>query len=372
MKLRFFNPSHEEALASGSPLYCPTAAARDFAADLSALPALWAAPADVVLLEAAAPPPPAWALARGVSFAAVERVPAALARAASGADVWGWDALVVRRLLRAGLPPALLPSSGALEVLRRLSSRQRVTELLPRLRAALPASVGESRWCASEAEAAACLAEWGRVVAKAPWSGSGRGVFRYEGPATASHRRLCALLRTQGGVELEPWYERRLDLAAEFRSDGCGRVAYEGLSLFATNERGAYAGNFVAPEEVLRSLVDAELGPGVWGRAVAVLEGELSRWLGRAYAGPLGVDMMSVATPAGPRLHPCVELNLRHTMGGVALALRSFVPSGRVCRFAVVPPGTSAAAGPGALCLTPGARRFEAALLPARLPQAGA
>ena len=36
------------------------------------------------------------------------------------------------------------------------------------------------------------------------------------------------------------------------------------------------------------------------------------------YAGPFGIDMMIVA---GERLHPCVEINLRRTMGHVALAL---------------------------------------------------
>ena len=45
------------------------------------------------------------------------------------------------------------------------------------------------------------------------------------------------------------------------------------------------------------------------------------------YQGPFGVDMMVVAPPTGSSsdtrflLHPCVELNLRRTMGHVALAL---------------------------------------------------
>ena len=37
------------------------------------------------------------------------------------------------------------------------------------------------------------------------------------------------------------------------------------------------------------------------------------------YIGPLGVDMMIVAPHF--TLHPCVEINLRRTMGHVALAL---------------------------------------------------
>jgi len=41
------------------------------------------------------------------------------------------------------------------------------------------------------------------------------------------------------------------------------------------------------------------------------------------YVGPLGVDMMIVAQENhdGFFLHPCVEINLRRTMGHVALSL---------------------------------------------------
>ena len=39
------------------------------------------------------------------------------------------------------------------------------------------------------------------------------------------------------------------------------------------------------------------------------------------YCGPLGVDMMVVSNNDQFMLHPCVEINLRRTMGHVALAL---------------------------------------------------
>ena len=40
-----------------------------------------------------------------------------------------------------------------------------------------------------------------------------------------------------------------------------------------------------------------------------------------SYTGPFGVDMMVVAGEKGFLLHPCVEINLRRTMGHAALAL---------------------------------------------------
>jgi hypothetical protein len=39
------------------------------------------------------------------------------------------------------------------------------------------------------------------------------------------------------------------------------------------------------------------------------------------YAGPLGVDLMVVRKEGELLLHPCVEINLRNTMGHVALLL---------------------------------------------------
>ena len=39
------------------------------------------------------------------------------------------------------------------------------------------------------------------------------------------------------------------------------------------------------------------------------------------YRGPFGIDMMVVRGDDGFLLHPCVEINLRRTMGHVALSL---------------------------------------------------
>ena len=46
--------------------------------------------------------------------------------------------------------------------------------------------------------------------------------------------------------------------------------------------------------------------------------------LKNVYVGPFGVDMMTLG---GGMLYPCVELNLRRTMGHVALAVTPSEPS---------------------------------------------
>ena len=51
-----------------------------------------------------------------------------------------------------------------------------------------------------------------------------------------------------------------------------------------------------------------------------------SRLCGNRYRGSFGVDMMIISTENkdGFLLHPCVEINLRRTMGHVALSIPPF------------------------------------------------
>ncbi|MDY4966911.1 MAG: hypothetical protein SO094_00910, partial [Prevotella sp.] len=47
----------------------------------------------------------------------------------------------------------------------------------------------------------------------------------------------------------------------------------------------------------------------------------MSREINGQYVGPFGVDMMIIKTQSGLKVNPCVEINLRRTMGHVALSL---------------------------------------------------
>ena len=92
--------------------------------------------------------------------------------------------------------------------------------------------------------------------------------------------------------------------------------------------------NVVADDAALAGHLSEALRPAlpVVGRVVAdVLRG----YIGGRYTGVMGVDMMLVRTADGWALHPCVELNLRRTMGMVALGLRRVLPP--ASRFRIVP-----------------------------------
>lgn len=162
---------------------------------------------------------------------------------------WGWSPSLCHQLQRAGVKASLLPSPEKLEHIRQLSHRQTAVSLLQELRDELPLDghlAGRSVLCRSIEEAEAAANTFGLALLKSPWSSSGRGLMQSDkagwkawgrphpggtgkcrrGAVTAQADRLCP----------------------EFWLDGHGGVEYRGLSLFYTNERGAYLGNWVAPE----------------------------------------------------------------------------------------------------------------------------
>lgn len=247
-------------------------------------------------------------------------------------EPWGWDRHIVGVLRKLGAPVSLLPTDEQLDALRLLSSRATAVRVL----AALGQAPFESRWCTdADSIAAAIEAYGGAAVLKQPWSCSGRGVWRCTteewAADAAACRRAHKTLREQGAVEVEPVYECLADFAMEFWADSAAapideggiRVHYEGLSFFETHDGGAYAGNVVAPQDELRRRLESLAPPPLLDAAGRLpiealaerLCSVLADVLGDGYSGPFGVDMM--LTPDG--IHPCIEVNLRNTMGRVAL-----------------------------------------------------
>jgi hypothetical protein len=130
------------------------------------------------------------------------------------------------------------------------------------------------------------------------------------------------VIASQGSVMVEPYYNKVKDFGMEFLADGEGKVSYLGLSLFQT-ANGAYSGNILATEtfktQSIGRYVSTSLLVLVRDRLCYILSLPFKDY---GYSGPLGVDMMIVRDEGGRLLlHPCVEINLRRTMGHVALSL---------------------------------------------------
>lgn len=365
--LHIFCPWHEEALAAHSPHFTPTRAARQMADSLCTLPAWWAKPGDMVWV-----PNEEWTAHiegnSGVIFSSHPDF-----SHITSIDAWGWSLSLHRRLQRLGCPEQLLPSEEQLHHLREMSNRRSTTRMLQILQQHNVGQAFASWWCEDEESVRQIVTRHGGdFICKAPWSGSGRGVFRLEMENSAAWQRLRSTLHRQGGVELEPFYNRWADFAMEFRL-AAGKCEWVGLSLFSTGPTGAYTGNIVASDEALVQKLCARAEESENGSSeriahmLTVVQEVLMHTLPEMFSsieGYVGVDMMLVQMPdESVALHPCVELNLRRTMGLAAISMRQHLPhdcaEGRFCVRATPP---LIETGKDSLQLTPPGMPFEARL----------
>ena len=318
------------ALAFGQGNFTAPHVARAMRVNLGFIPAVWASPGDVVIVDDVAY---AVKAARKTGRWEEKVLFLSLAEAAKmmrsqsvdtiSVQPWGWDEALCGQLQRAGVPASLLPDKEGLRKIRNWSNRAATIPILDNLRRRLPDTVGESRCCESLEQVLAAVAQWQQVVVKAPWSCSGRGIRYMEGAIDEGKRKWIGnVIAQQGAVTVEPLYHKIIDFGMEFTALADGSVRYDGLSLFHA-ENGAYSGNLVTTEQRKRERLSKYVSVSLLDEATVALQSELAALFGGQYVGPLGVDMMVVSCEGRLLLHPLVEMNLRRTMGHMALAFNA-------------------------------------------------
>ena len=322
MKLHVFNPEHDLALAADLSNFTAPHAGRQLRADLGFLSAIWAGGGDVVLVGNTEDAERCYRrlmhrpFGRFVSKGQLPKLPL------TSVNVWGWDKAICAELVRCGVSRSLMPEN--LDEIRALSHRSTAMRILSRLQG--EGVVGEAVE-AMPKEIPDLVAKWGKVVVKAPWSSSGRGVRFLD---NAMSRQDCGWIENvahrQGSVMVEPYYAKVKDFGMEFWYDGEGHTRYLGLSLFQTSNA-AYIGNVLADEYLKEGAISRYIPVGLLSSIREKICELSSAEFQHFYEGPFGVDMMVVARDdrRGFMLHPCVEINLRRTMGHVALSLSNLV-----------------------------------------------
>lgn len=287
---------------------------------------------------------------------------------------WGWDWDTRKHLHEAyGVKMTQLPTDAELEALRSLSSRQTTTDLCRLLEAQLPGAISyRPAYLQSQEELFDFIRQQDergqRFVLKSPWSSSGRGLFcshsrgRDGALSHVSREQLLqqgtSVIRKMGGVMGEQWIEgKQHDFAMLFFASQ-HEVRFIGYSLF-DNDEGANSttyrqGHLLSNERIEQLLTQGDASLTAQLRAIAqayeVILTELLRpLLGHPWqVGYLGIDMltyrpnvMSLQSSIDPvisatndplqaatstvtsatndplKIHPCIELNLRCTMGVV-------------------------------------------------------
>lgn len=317
MKLHVFNPEHDIALAARQEQFTPPHAGRQLRRDLGFIPALWADNGDFVLVDDIDQASEKmrhldkYRRHRNahVEFITMEQLKYQREHDASfdvintAFSPWGWDMSVAHQL---GIKKAnyfLLH----LDEIRNISSRQwTATHLQHDVEYIDDVNVLKAR-----------VSEMRRCVVKSPWSSSGRGVkFVDLDMASLNDGWASNIIRKQGGIVVEPYYNKVKDFGMEFIAKADGTIEYCGLSLFYT-VKGAYSGNIIANEDVKENMLMKYIGLEKVALMRSYLIDTLGPELKGIYEGPFGVDLMVTAEGS----LEIAEMNLRRTMGHVALSI---------------------------------------------------
>lgn len=322
MKIHYFNPDTDLALACNGGHYIAPEQVRGMMRDLALLPLWYAGAGEKVWI----------ADRKAMDYASqmcllfgmkVEVVPDLAPQAGERVEMvpWGWNPAVRQLFLKHGVPAAALPSADWLETYRRLASRQTSAGLLQSL-ADGGLYKGEAEVLHTLDECRAYAASRGAVVFKAPWSSSGKGLCWCRNGFALSAGWCGKVLREQGMLVASPIYNKVEDFALEFEADEAGKICFMGYSLFKTDGRGRYQGNRVLSAEAFEVYMERYVGRAEWVRLQTVVGRLLGCYAEAGYRGPLGVDMMVCRSEDGRYfIHPMVEVNLRMNMGIVALRL---------------------------------------------------
>lgn len=351
----FFNPTCELAVANGSMNFMAPAQLRRFENELSTLPWILARPDDIVLTDRI----PAQQFTDRLENAGF-RLPTFRITESSLSDAflsedkgflfpWGWSPATHKLLspLKSGCSPKFLDSPVAEwhEIHRELYSRKSALTILQRiLENNIPSSFLSfndlPKICTSHEQIIALQQKWGKVVAKAPWSSSGRGlqILRPNEYNQTNRQVITGYLKQQGYVVVEPWHNKVLDLSFQFFSLGNGIIEYRGLTSFSTDHSGRYAGNYLQK-------LPPDLAPDVNEfllQNISKIRDALHNTLIESnystdYYGWLGVDALICKSADGKlKFHPCLEINCRFTMGAIALNLRTHLSEGSSGEFRII------------------------------------
>lgn len=321
MRLHIFNPHTDLALANNRENYMPSANVRRMVCELEMLPMWFAPPGDSILTTS---PTDNIFVEKakelfGINVNFIDESKAA-GHSFSSIEPWGWNVSLRRRLSNIGINEKLLPTDEQLANYRSLSGRDKDVELLNAIcgkegifNAEIINNIEECRKYASE---------YPRCIFKAPWSGSGKGLRWCFGVYDEKSDGWCRrVIEEQGFLTATPIYDKILDFALEYHSDGHGGIKFIGYSLFDTNTKGAYRGNILQTPDRQRETLSKYIPLSTIDNTRESVQKQLTRIYGNKYSGYLGVDMMVCKTGESYAIHPCVEVNMRMNMGVLSVIL---------------------------------------------------
>lgn len=157
-------------------------------------------------------------------------------------------------------------------------------------------------------------------VLKSFFSSSGRGVLFFDDKVDIGRiQKSQSIIRKQGAIIEEEWYDRTLDFSIHFYKQGSA-VRFLGVTKLLVSKKGEYIGN-VLFQNVEHQMVSFLFSNGAerYINAIRTIPNF------EAYSGPIGIDAFLFRKNGSEWLNPCAEVNCRHTMGYVAKLLETYV-----------------------------------------------
>lgn len=238
---------------------------------------------------------------------------------------WGWNRTLRKRLLQTGIDSSILPSESKLDAWRQLANKSTTIQAHTIIAAEMRNSANGSylmehmpRVFSNAHDALQYISSKRVCVLKQPWSSSGRGVFFIKNGVDKSVEQIvCGTIARQGEIVIETTWDKKLDFATEWYMTN-GKARFLGYSIFKNSDCGNYIGNMVASQEELFETITGHCERDHLTATVEYLQTALEQVIGDIYDGPLGVDMLCAKNGM---INPCVEINLRRTMGHITISL---------------------------------------------------
>lgn len=318
-----FNPETDYALASGRNNYSPPASIVGIRKKMALFPATYAKDGDAILLLDRITPEDITnclgysdCIRKNIRIISMGELRNFMINNEKSSELvlkpWGWNHTFLNTLRKLEIPEHYLKSDSSIDALRQLSHRRTCLPFRKLISSQIPdLPMDKSVEFINVNEAYDFSKAYSIVYFKAPWSSSGRGIVNsvdLTGEGLIQWLRGC--IRRQGSVIGEIGRKRTGDFASEWMCEN-GKANFLGLSCFNTTGDGHYLGN----REMSQKEIDSKIKGSTpyWNKEILnAQKNALEQLISPHYEGPVGIDMFSTAEGD---LNPCVEINLRMTMG---------------------------------------------------------
>lgn len=321
-RLHIFNPDTEYALAIDREYYTPPARVVEIRSKNALIPSTWANKSDAILILDKIEIEDIKKLRyyhlsceKEISIFTIEDIKQGKAANHSFlVTPWGWNRDIRKRIIDISKFTDItgIPSEQEIASLRLLSHRRTTIKMMMALGDVVDSEISLPREIFTVEDGMDLFCENRNLYFKAPWSSSGRGVMLTDDRSSIHVQPwLKGIISSQGSVMVEKAYSRKLDFATEWLIHDSENIEFLGFSIFNVSRRGKYISNVTAIQSELYRII-AENYPRWSDKILIAQKKAIADVIAPEYKGPLGIDMF--ITESGS-LNPCVELNLRRTMG---------------------------------------------------------